>query len=62
MEHLASTRPELAAIRAAYMECIESLREQRAENEVARARLRTIAALPSTLINYRKRNEELEGM
>ncbi len=60
MEQLTGSRAELAAIRAAYVESVECLRSPRAENDAARARLRTLAALPSTLINYDRRNAELE--
>ncbi len=62
MSYLVGSRAELAAVRASYVECIECLRAHRTENEVARGRLRALAALPSTLVNYRKRNEELEAV
>ena len=54
------SRLELTSIRASYSDSIEYLRQNLATVGAGRARLRAIAALPSTLINYSRRNEELE--
>ena len=60
MDELRDSRPELTSIRASYSDSIEYLRQNLATVGAGRARLRAIAALPSTLINYSRRNEELE--
>lgn len=60
MDELRESRLELTAIRASYSDSIEYLRQNIVTIGAGRARLRAIAALPSTLINYSHRKEELE--
>lgn len=60
MEELHDSRLELSTIRASYSDNAEYLRQNLATVDAGRARLRAIAALPSTLLNYSRRNEELD--